>query len=121
MRTVLILALLALSQCTYADGKHTSYRKSLEDLALSECGLTIKFVQSEMFTVAGGTASGEVTRVECPRGDRLTVSFSPPLTREDGTPLVPSEIRYEIEFVGRVMQRMRSCDADDLCSVWVSP
>lgn len=121
MRIFIFIALLA-STLVMAQSNHSSYRVGIESLILEQCGIHIDLVQTEMFTVSDGMLGGEITTVTCPQGNKITVTFKPPTTRNNCQPLDVDKLRYEIEIVGNVVQRMRACDdGTDNCSIWVKP
>lgn len=119
---VILVAFLARGEPCDAATVHTSYRVAVEKLIFTECGIEVDIVQTEKFRSGDGVVAGEVTTVKCPNGRtpvNVTINFTSPTTRERGEPLRQGELRYELEFIGGVFQRLRACDLDDLCSVWV--
>ena len=119
----IIIAMLFLSHQVLAQTtQHSSYRVAVTQLIKTECGIDIGLVQSNFFASGDGVVSGEVTTVICPAPKTAVVKFKPPTTNQDCSPLDPVPIRYEIEFVGGVVTRLRACsEVTGLCSAWVTP
>jgi len=120
MKKLLLITLF--STLSYADSQHSSYSVAIEDAIFQKCGIKVDLVKTSMFTTTNeGIIFNEVTEVKsCPQSGKLVISFKAPTTREDCTP-INSQLSYEMELVGNMIQQARACDENDLCSKWVTP
>lgn len=126
MKAFLPLALIVVTSLAYAqESTHSSYRKSIEQIILNKCGIDVDLVQTNKFTVKDGIIFDEETTVTCPSGStgssQFTITFVSPIERENGDPLDPTKLSYELEIIDSNQFRLRACDSIGLCSIWVTP